>query len=56
MIDKKFEGKELTPPNYKDFVLDLEKANLTNIDKEDKKVMVAKIVRLYEEARKNDNK
>lgn len=56
MTDKKFEGKDLTPQNFKDFVLDLEKSNLKNIEKEDKKNMVSKIVRTYEEAKKNDNK
>ena len=56
MTDKKFEGKELTPQNFKDYVLELEKTNLKNIDKDDKKNMVAKIVRTYEEAKKNDNK
>ena len=54
MIDK-FTGKELTAENFKDFVLDLERDNLKNINKEDKKVIVTKIVRAYEEARKNGN-
>ena len=56
MTDKKFEGKELTPQNFKDYILELEKNNLKNIDKDDKKNMVAKIVRTYEEAKQNDNK
>lgn len=54
MIDK-FTGKELIAENFKDFVLDLERDNLKNINKEDKKVIVTKIVRAYEEARKNGN-
>lgn len=54
MIDK-FTEKELTAENFKDFVLDLERDNLKNINKEDKKVIVTKIVRAYEEARKNGN-
>ena len=55
MINK-FNGENLTPENYKDFILELEKENLQNINKEDKKSMVAKIVRKYEEAKKNENK
>ena len=56
MIDIKFEGKELTPNNFKDYVLELEKKNLQNITKEDKKNMVNKIIRNFEEAKKDDNK
>ena len=41
--------------NYKDYVLELERTNLKNIDKEEKKAMVAKIIRTYEEAKKNGN-
>ena len=37
MIDKRFEGSKLTPEAFKDFVLDLEKKNLANINKEDRK-------------------
>ncbi len=55
MINK-FTGEVLTPENFKDFVLELEKENLQNINKEDKKNMVAKIVRTYEGAKKNENK
>lgn len=54
MIDKKFSGN-LTPEAFKDFVLDLERTNLHNIDKEEKKVMVSKIMRNYEEAKKDGN-
>ena len=54
MTDKKFEGS-LTPENFKDFILDLEKENLKKIEKDDKKVMFSKIMRNYEEAKRNDN-
>lgn len=47
--------KPLTVENFKDFVLEIENNNLKNIDKEDKKSMVAKIIRTYEEAKKNGN-
>lgn len=55
MTDK-FTGKSLTIENFKDFVLSIESENLKNINKEDKKNMVAKIIRTYEGARKDDNK
>lgn len=56
MIDiKEISGDKLTAENFKDFVLELERENLRNIDKEDKKQMVSKIVRNYEEAKKSDN-
>lgn len=55
MSDKRIMGVELTPENYKDYVLELERTNLKNIDKEEKKAMVAKIIRTYEEAKKNGN-
>lgn len=55
MSDKKIIEVELTPENYKDYVLELERTNLKNIDKEEKKAMVAKIIRTYEEAKKNGN-
>ena len=48
--------KELTEENFKDYILEIEKANLRNIVKDDKNVIVARIVQAYEEARKNDNK
>lgn len=56
MIDiKEISGDKLTAKRFKDFVLELERENLRNIDKEDKKQMVSKIVRNYEEAKKSDN-
>ena len=54
MIDKKFSG-ELTIENFKNFILELEKENLLNLSQDDKKQMVAKIMREYEEAKKNGN-
>lgn len=54
MIDKKFTGN-LTPESFKDYVLELERINLHNLDKEDKKNMVSKIMRTFEEAKKNGN-
>lgn len=54
MIDK-FNASKLTVENFKDYVLEIEENNLKNIDKEDKKTMVAKIIRTYEEAKKNGN-
>lgn len=45
MIDiKEISGGKLTAEGFKDFVLELERENLRNIDKEDKKQMVSKIV------------
>lgn len=56
MIDiKEISSGKLTAEGFKDFVLELERENLRNIDKEDKKQMVSKIVRNYEEAKKSDN-
>ena len=56
MIDiREISGDKLTAENFKNFVLELERQNLRNIDKEDKKQMVSKIVRNYEEAKKSDN-
>ena len=55
MIDKKRIVGNLTPETYKDFVLNLERDNLNNLVKEDKKSMVAKIIRVYEEEKKNAN-
>ena len=55
MIEKKKLGSELNPENFKDYVLELERENLKNIEKDEKKVMVAKIIRIYEEAKKNGN-
>lgn len=45
----------LTVENFKDFVLEIESDNLKNIEKKDKKNMVAKIIRNYEEAKKDGN-
>ena len=47
---------QLITERFKDFVLELERENLGNIDKENKKQMVSKIIRNYEEAKKSDNK
>ena len=55
MIDK-FNSDTLTVDSFKDYVLKLEENNLKNIIKEDKKSMVAKIIRTYEEAKKDGNK
>ena len=55
MIDKKIIEGNLTPETYKDFILKLERENLQNLVKEDKKSIVAKIIRIYEEAKKNGN-
>ncbi len=56
MIDiKEISGDKLTTESFKNFVLELERENLRNIDKEDRKQMVSKIVRNYEEAKKSDN-
>lgn len=55
MIDKKLSGRDLTPENFKEYVLELERINLKNIDREEKKSMVAKIIRTYEEVKKNGN-
>lgn len=53
---KNISGDNLTVENFKDFVLELERTNLRNLDREDKKQMAAKILRNYEEAIKDDNK
>lgn len=53
---KKISGDNLTVENFKDFILELERTNLRNLDREDKKQMAAKILRNYEEAIKDDNK
>ena len=55
MIDKP-SAEDLTVEKFKDFVLELESDNLKNIQKDDKKSMVAKIIRNYEEIKKNGNK
>ncbi len=53
---KNISGDNLTVENFKDFILELERTNLRNLDREDKKQMAAKILRNYEEAIKDDNK
>lgn len=55
MINK-FTAETLSVEKFKDYVLEMESNNLQNIDKEDKKSMVSKIIRTYEEAKKNGNK
>lgn len=41
---------------FKKKILGLEKENISTINKSDDKQMVAKIIRIYEEMKKNDNK
>ena len=41
---------------FKDQILSMEKENIANISKADDKQMVAKIIRVFEETKKNDNK
>lgn len=41
---------------FKEKILELEKENISTINKSDDKQMVAKIIRVYEEMKKNDNK
>lgn len=48
-------GENLTIENFKEFVLALERENLKKLEKEDKKQMVSKIMRTFEEAKENDN-
>ena len=55
MTDEKLMWENMTPENFKDFVLELERDNLKNLNKEDKKSMVSKIIRTYEEGKKSDN-
>ena len=52
--DNKF-TKELTIENFKNYILDLERENIRDISKEDKPRMVQRIIKAYEEAKKNDN-
>ena len=57
MIDvKEISGTKLTTENFKNFILSLERENLKKLTREDKKQMVRKIIKCYEEAKKNDNK
>lgn len=53
---KKFSGDVLSPETYKEHILKLERENLRDLDKKDKKQMVSLIVKHFEEARKNDHK
>ncbi len=55
MIEEKLNANNMSPENFKDFVLKLERDNLKNLNKEDKKSMVSKIIRTYEEGKKSDN-
>ena len=45
-------GEKLTVDNFKEFVLEIERENLKKLEKEDKKQMVSKIMRTFEEAKK----
>ena len=56
LVDSSITKENITVDSFKDFVLELERNNLKNISKEDKKTMVAKIIRTYEEAKKDGNK
>jgi len=55
MTDKKFARNNLTPENFKEFVLEIEQENLKKLERDDKKSIVAKIIRSYEEGKKNGN-
>lgn len=52
---KDISGDNLTVETFKEFVLELERDNLKKLEKDDKKQMVSKIMRTFEEAKKNDN-
>ena len=52
---KDISGNNLTVENFKEFILELERTNLKKLEKEDKKQMISKIIRTFEEAKKNDN-
>lgn len=54
MINEKFNLGQLTPQNFKNYVLKIEQENLKNIDKVDKKGMVSQIIRVYEEESRKD--
>lgn len=56
MNDKKKFDQKLTVENFKEYILEIERDNLKSINKEDKNEMVTRIVKAYEEAKKNDNK
>lgn len=55
MTDKNIFMQDKTPENFKEYILALERANLAKIDREDKKSMVAKIIRIYEGDSHNGN-
>ena len=55
MSDKIVFNDEMTPEKFKEYILTLERENLKNLIREDKKVMVSRIIKGYEEAKKNDN-
>lgn len=55
MTDTKILAEKMTPENFKDLILEMERENLRNLDKEEKKVMVSRIIRVYEESKKNGN-
>lgn len=52
---KDISGDNLTVETFKEFVLELERDNLKKLEKDDKKQMVSKIMRTFEEAKKYDN-
>ena len=54
MPDLKFEGV-LTPESFAEYIIGLEKNNLRTIEKEDKNLMVAKIIRSFEDAKKKED-
>ena len=54
-MSDKFTNKPLTAENFKEFVLAIERSNLRDINKDDKKTMVSRIIRTFEEAKKNGN-
>lgn len=55
MSDKLVFEDELTPESFKEFVLQLERENLKNLFREDKKVMVSRIIKNYEGATKQSD-
>lgn len=48
-------NSEENKKKVKEQILELEKSSLANINKTDDKQMVQKIIRLFEEVKKNDN-
>ncbi len=43
----------LTPEIFKDVILELENQNLRKLEQEDKKIMITKILKKYEEMKKD---